>query len=79
MGQGVINSCKWDLLSRLRKTSLCLNSSKVDDEAKLSLTKKAATAKGRLDDISKTISEAQRGVKNEAQLKEVTEKRDAAG
>ena len=57
-----------------------LEQQKVDDETKIKPYKEvAATAKGRLDDISKTISEAQRGVKNaEAQLKEITEKRDAA-
>ena len=57
-----------------------LEQQKVDDETKIKPYKEvAATAKGRLDDISKTISEAQRGVRNaEAQLKEITEKRDAA-
>lgn len=57
-----------------------LEQQKVDDETKIKPYKEVAvTAKGRLDDISKTISEAQRGVKNaEAQLKEITEKRDAA-
>ena len=74
-------STQVDLLT-VKKNQLIqkLEQQKVDDEAKIKPYKEvAATAKGRLDDISKTISEAQRGVKNaEAQLKEVTEKRDAA-
>ena len=74
-------STQVDLLT-VKKNQLIqkLEQQKIDDEAKIKPYKEvAATAKGRLDDISKTISEAQRGVKNaEAQLKEVTEKRDAA-
>ena len=74
-------STQVDLLT-VKKNQLIqkLEQQKVDDETKIKPYKEVtATAKGRLDDISKTISEAQRGVKNaEAQLKEVTEKRDAA-
>ncbi len=69
-----------DNLDQIVKEDFILDASLYDGEGKIKPYKEvAATAKGRLDDISKTISEAQRGVKNaEAQLKEVTEKRDAA-
>ena len=58
-------STQVDLLT-VKKNQLIqkLEQQKVDDEAKIKPYKEvAATAKGRLDDISKTISEAQRGVK----------------
>lgn len=70
-----------DLLT-VKKNQLIhqLEQQKLDSETKLKPYKNVTqTAKGRLDDISKTVLEAQHAVKSaENQLKEITEKRDTA-